>query len=355
MLLVGIHVQRVARIVELRVFEAQAGNQLQAAAQLLVVAQVGRMDRLTALVVLGLLHRIAHKIELRGIPEVEARKVLLADKIADRVVPGIEIPARGIESVAGAHRRGDEGLLVCRLHVVEGDEFRFFLVLVLVSGLERTGKSTGEEPGAQVDMGLVLVLLDLAERLGQFVELDEVRRVELHARCVGGGEVRFAAVRKVNLETDRIILVALQSDVALVGTVLRSPGVVEAPLDTQPAEVVLARQGDVGGLLTLQTRKLVVGRSALGLTPQVGRGRAVPVGRDILIGQPVTVLPVVAPVVHAAQLDLVVLVELPVERERIALPLAVHVVLTNLELVDVGLPVVILFPCRLDSHSQGKS
>ena len=73
--------------------------------------------------------------------------------------------------LASAHGLSDEGGFVGGLHVVEGDEFRLVLVLEFVSGTERSGEGSREEAGAEVDVGLVFGLLDLAERFGQFVEL----------------------------------------------------------------------------------------------------------------------------------------------------------------------------------------
>ena len=276
------------------------------------------------------------------------REVLFADEIPDGIVSGVEVPARGVEGVAGAHGPGEERSLVGGLHVVEGDQFRLLLVLILVSGAERSGEGPGEEAGPEVDMGLVFVLLDLAERLGQLVELDEVRRVEIHERGVGRREARFAFVGEVDIEADRVLLVAFQTDVPLVGTLLRGAGVVEAPLDAEPAEVMLSREGDVGGLLAFEACGFRVGRSAFGLAAQVGRGRTVRLGRDVLVGQAVAILPVVAAVVHAAEFDLVILVEFPVERERVALALAVHVVLPDLELVDISVAGLVLLPGGLD-------
>ncbi|CDC96603.1 unknown [Alistipes sp. CAG:268] len=306
------------------------------------------MDRLMSLVVLGLLHRVARQGELRSVVEVEPGEVFLIHKVACGVVAGIEVPARGVVDVPAGHGLADEGLLIDRFHVVEGDVFRLVLVLELVSGLQRTGKLTREETRPKIDMGLVFGLLDLAERLGQLVELDEVSRIELHPRRIEGLETRLALIRQIDIEADRIVLVALQADVTLVGAVFRGPSIVEAPLDAEPAEVVLSTQRDVGRLLAFEAGEFRIGRPALGLTAQIGRGRTVGIGRDILVGQAVAILPVVTAVVHAAQFDLVVFVELPVERKRITLPLAVHVVLADLEFIDIGIAVVVLLPRRLD-------
>ena len=95
-LLLGIHVEGISGVVVGGVFEPESGDELQAVAELLVVTQVGGVDGLVAGVVLGLLHRVACAVELRGVRKVEAREVLIADEIPDGVVSGVEVLACGV-------------------------------------------------------------------------------------------------------------------------------------------------------------------------------------------------------------------------------------------------------------------
>ena len=95
---------------------------------------------------------------------------------------------------------------------------------------------------------------------------------------------------------------------------------------------MFAIEGEVHGLLTFESCRLVVVRTCLGL-----QHYALILGSRIefLVADAVTVLPVVATVVETLERDLVVRVELIVERERVALAFASHIILTNLCLLEL--------------------
>ena len=61
------------------------------------------------------------------------------------------------------------------------------------------------------------------------------------------------------------LLLELVVDVALVGSLLRSTGIVETPVGAQSAKEVLTAQGEVHGALAFQAGIAVVGCAAFGL------------------------------------------------------------------------------------------
>ena len=92
--------------------------------------------------------------------------------------------------------------------------------------------------------------------------------------------------------------------------------------------------------MAFQTGIAVVGRATFGLHPDVG----FPLRGHVFQRRAVAVFPVVAVVEDTFEPYLVVVVELPVERQRITLTLAGDKILPYLVVIDIYFAVVVFLP-----------
>ena len=79
-----------------------------------------------------------------------------------------------------------------------------------------------------------------------------------------------------------------------------------------------------------------------------------PFGRNVFECCPVTVFPIIAVVENTLEPDLVEVIELPVERQRVALSLSCDIILPYLIVVDIDFAVVILFPYKFRIIGSGR-
>ena len=322
-------VQDVAVGLQVSAFHAQSDGSRELLAQLLVEADIACGDAFLDVVVACLFLEVLLAFEHVGI---DAAQVLLADEGSAYgiVVAGHEAVAylgRGeVAPSAAQHLVG----VVVEIAGLAG------LVLGGVLGAELQGVApvAFHDGEGEVEARLPLVLHDVLVGVGELVQLPAIV-IQVGQRTA---DVRTLATCVYDVIGVVQVAVFIGS-VTLVGSLLRGAGVAARPVYLELAQVVLSVQGEVHGLLQFQSPVLVVAGACLGLHFHLLLAGIVV---QVFVFQAKSVLPVAAAVVDALEGYLVQRIELVVQGQRVALPLAGDVVLPYFRLLQLQLPVVVL-------------
>ena len=195
------------------------------------------------------------------------------------------------------------------------------------------------ERDVQVDASFDIILSDVLLLLGQFVQLITGFRAQHHVCLVLRYHIGRAQILQIGRKLHHFFL---ESNVAFVGSPLRSLGVREVPVQEGRPKQVFTVQREVHGTLAFQA----------GILPRAGFGfkhhflcQAIFI--QILQVLAEAVFPVVPMVVNTFETDAMVQVELVIQRQGVTLAFALHKILAHLVIHHIIVTIIILGPLKL--------